>query len=64
MTTKISVYRWLYHMALLRCMGPRLRGDDSRESLPPIVESGNPGGHLPGHLPDAMGPYFRGDERN
>ena len=26
-------YRWPCHTALLRRMGPRLRGDDSRESL-------------------------------
>jgi len=33
MTTKGSVYRWLRHIALLRRMGPRRRGDDSGESL-------------------------------
>src|SRR5262249_49280680 len=34
-------YRWLDHMALLRRMGPRLRGDDSRESLLHILFRGN-----------------------
>src|SRR5262245_12621973 len=33
-------YRWPCHTALLRRMGPRLRGDDSGESLLHIFESG------------------------
>ena len=33
-------YRWPCHIALLRRMGPRLRGDDSGESLPRIAVSG------------------------
>src|SRR6266704_3253905 len=42
-TTKVSVNRWPCHIALLRRMGPRLRGDDSEESLLHIFESGDPG---------------------
>ena len=34
-------YRWLRHMALLRRMGPRLRGDDSGESLVRIFFRGD-----------------------
>ena len=36
-------YRWPSHIASLRRMGPRLRGDDNGESLLHIFESGNPG---------------------
>src|SRR6266568_542640 len=32
-TTKVSVVAGTCHIALLRRMGPRLRGDDGRESL-------------------------------
>src|SRR5439155_2237836 len=36
-------HRWSCHIALLRRMGLRLRGDDSGESLLHIFASGNPG---------------------
>src|SRR6266581_3616829 len=35
-------YRWPCHIAPLRRMGPRLRGDDNGESLLHIFASGNP----------------------
>ena len=40
-TTKVSVVAGLATSPLLRRMGPRLRGDDSGESLLHIFASGN-----------------------
>jgi hypothetical protein len=37
--TKVSGYRWPCHIALLRRMGPRLRGDDRGGALLHIFES-------------------------
>ena len=54
-------YRKLCHMALLRRMGPRLRGDDSGESLLHILANGN---SVDGSSAEELGPSFRVDERD